>query len=458
MTAGNLFDRIVTTDRLLAATGGEAWLTAMLDAEVALARAQADTGVIPHEAAAAIEAASRSQDFDVTAIAEDARLGGNPVIPLVETLRTKVAEAGKDWVHWGATSQDILDTAAVLVARRSGRMILEDLARLAAGCATLADEHRDSLMTARTLLQPALPTTFGAKAAGWLFATIESRSMLAGSLDGLPAQLGGAGGTLASLGSVGPAVVEAYSARLGLKVPLMPWHAVRTPLVALSSSLAIVAGTSAKIAVDVALLMQAEVAEASEPAAPGRGASSTLPHKRNPVGAAAVGAAAKRCAALAGSMFGSLSGEHERSLVAWPVEWQTLGELLALAGGAVARSAETVHGLEVDVTTMKANLTARAGALLAENVSLALTGRLGRQASRGAVAKALAASADSSVHAVAAALLAEPDVAAASTLAEVSGLLDPGGYLGSASVWIDRVLSAAAAVTAGDETGVSWPT
>jgi len=228
--------------------------------------------------------------------------------------------------------------------------------------------------------------------------------------------------------------------------------------VALSSALAIAAGTSAKIAVDVALLMQAEVAEVSEPAAPGRGASSTLPHKRNPVGAAAVGAAAKRCAALAGSMFESLSGEHERSLVAWPVEWQTLGDLLALAGGAVARSAETVNGLEVDVTAMKANLTGRAGALLAENVSLALTGRLGRQASRNAVAKALAASADGSTHAVAAALLADPAVAAASTLGELSGLLDPGGYLGSASVWIDRVLSAAAGVTAGEEAGVSWST
>ncbi|MGC8513324.1 MAG: lyase family protein [Acidimicrobiales bacterium] len=456
MIADNLFDRIVTTDRLLAATGGEAWITAMLDAEVALAKAEADTGVIPHEAAKAIESASRPKDFDVATIARAARLGGNPVIPLVEMLRAKVASAGKDWVHWGATSQDILDTAAVLVSRRSGRMILEDLARLASGCASMADEHRGSLMTARTLLQPALPTTFGAKAAGWLFATTESRAMLATSLENLPAQLGGAGGTLASLGSQGLAVAEAYSTRLGLKVPPMPWHAVRIPLVALSSALAIAAGTSAKISGDVALLMQAEVAEVSEPAAPGRGASSTLPHKRNPVGAAAVGAAARRCAALAGSMFESLSGEHERSLVAWPVEWQTLGDLLALAGGAVARSAETVNGLEVDVKAMNANLAARAGALLSENVSLALTGRLGREASRAAVARALAASPDGSSGSVAAALLADPVVAAASTPDEVGDLLDPGGYLGSVAVWIDRVLSAAADSTAQDERGVQW--
>ncbi len=458
VTSDSLFERIVTTDPLLAATGGEAWLNAMLDAEVALAKAQAGTGLIPQEAATAIEAVSRSEDFDLAAIAQGARLGGNPVIPLVEMLRAKLPSAGRDWVHWGATSQDILDTAAVLVARRAGRLILDDLARLASGCASLADEHRGTLLTARTLLQPALPTTFGTKAAGWLFATTESRVLLSASLDNLPAQLGGAGGTLASMGSKGPAVAGSYSAFLGLKASPMPWQAVRTPLVVLSSALAIVAGTSAKIAGDVALLMQAEVAEAFEPAAPGRGASSTLPHKRNPVGAAAVGAAARRCAALAGTMFESLSGEHERSLVAWPVEWQTLGDLLALAGGAVARCAETVNGLEVDVTAMKANLTARAGALLAENVALALTGRLGREASRTAVANALEASANSSASTVAAALLADPAVAAVSTPGEVSKLLEPAEYLGSAEVWIDRVLSEAADVTARYESGTTWTT
>lgn len=440
MITDSLFDHIVTTDELLAATGAEAWLTAMLDAEAALAQAEAVTGVIPPEAAEAIEAASKPENFDVASIARQARNGGNPVIPLVEALSTLVGEAGRNWVHWGATSQDILDTAAVLVSRRAGQVIVDDLDRLAGACASLAEAHRGSLMTGRTLLQPALPTTFGFKVCGWLLGVTDSADMLEPALESLPAQLGGAVGTLASLGPQGPAVVEAFARVLGLRVPIMSWHSVRVPIVALSSALAVAAGTSAKISGDIALLMQAEVAEASEPGSRGRGGSSTLPHKRNPVGAAAVGAAARRSAVLAGAMLESLVGEHERHLVSWPVEWQTLSDLLALAGGAVSRTVETVAGLEVNPTRMAINVDARAGTLLSERVAVNLAARIGRSAAKEAVAHALEHSAGPGSSEVLDALLDDPSVAAVTSRAELEGLLDASGYLGSASLWIDRAL------------------
>lgn len=442
MISDSLFDLIVTTDELLAATGAEAWLAAMLDAEVALARAEAAVGVIPAEAATAIEVVSKPHNFDLASIARDARNGGNPVIPLVEALTALTSEAGRDWVHWGATSQDILDTAAALVARRAGCIVLDDLARLAQACAFLAEAHRGSLMTGRTLLQPALPTTFGFKAAGWLLGATDSADMLEPALEHLPAQLGGAVGTLASLGSAGPAVVEAYAGILGLRVPIMPWHSVRTPIVSVSCALAVCAGISAKISGDVAMLMQSEVAEAFEPGGRGRGGSSTLPHKRNPVGAAAVGAAARRSATLAGGMFESLVGEHERHLVSWPVEWQTLGDLLALAGGAVSRTVETVTGLEVDTARMATNTRSLSGMLLSERVALTLAPRLGRSAAKEAVARAVDRSADRSAAAVAAALIGDPSVAAVSSRDELEVLLDAGGYLGSADLWIDQALEA----------------
>ncbi len=440
MSADRLFAHIVTTDDLLAATGDRAWLRALLDAEAALARAEAQAGVIPAAAAAAITAACRSAQFDPDQIGREARGGGNPVIPLVQRLGEVVGPAGREWVHWGATSQDIVDTAAVLVARRAGRLISGKLEVLAEGCAGLAVEHRRSVMVGRTLLQPALPITFGLKAAEWLLGVTDCRAALHGAITSLPAQLGGAAGTLASLAERGPAVVAAFAAELDLPEPVMPWHTARQPLAALAGALGVSAGTAAKISGDVALLMQSEVAEAFEPSAPGRGGSSTLPHKRNPVGAAAVGAAARRATALVGLFHESVAGEHERHLVSWPVEWQTLGELLALAGGAVARTAETVSGLEVDTAAMADRVGRLAGSLLAERVSLALADRLGRAGARRSVTEAGRAAVDSTAAALRAALLSDPAVAEVLTGAELDELLDPAGYLGSCDVWIDRAL------------------
>ena len=343
-----LFSAIVTTDELPAATGDDAWLQAMLDAEAALARAEAAAGVIAVEVADAIADCCRSDRFDAAELGRAARGGGNPVIPLVQSLMAMVPESWRQWVHFGATSQDILDTAAVLIARRAGTLILGHLDALAAGCAGLAQRHRATIMTGRTLLQPALPITFGFKAAEWLVAVTDCRAEVAASIHRLPAQLGGAVGTLAALGDRGPAVAESFARQLDLPAAVVPWSTDRQRMARYAGALVVASGTAAKIAGDVALLMQPEVGEAAEPAAPGRGGSSTLPQKRNPVGAAAVGAAARRAVGLGSVFWGALAGEHERSVSAWPAEWQSLSELIVLAGGAVARTGETVLGLEVD--------------------------------------------------------------------------------------------------------------
>jgi len=437
----DLFSPVVTTAELLAATGSRAWLTAMLDAEAALARAEASLGVIPAAAAEAIAAACHPDRFDAGALGSEARGGGNPVIPLVGRLSSVVGAEGREWVHWGATSQDILDTAAVLVARRAGRIVAADLARLAEGCAALAERHRRTVMVGRTLLQPALPITLGMKAAGWLVGVTDCRASLLMSLDALPVQLGGAAGTLASLGERGPAVLARFAAELGLPEPVMPWHSSRQPVAGLAAALGLAAGTAEKISGDVALLMQEEVGEAFEPAASGRGGSSTLPHKRNPVGAAAVGAAARRAEALVGLYFRSLAGEHERHLVSWPVEWQSLGDLLSLAGGAVARTAETVAGLEVDERAMAERVRSLAGQLMSERVSLALSARLGRAAAREAVGEAARRATDASAAAFGSSLLSDAKVSPVLSSEELDGLLDPSGYLGSSDAWIDRALA-----------------
>ncbi|MDE3203288.1 MAG: 3-carboxy-cis,cis-muconate cycloisomerase [Acidobacteriota bacterium] len=431
---------MVSTDEFLAATGDAAWLEALLGAEAALARAEATVGVIPASAARAISAACRAAGFDAADLGRAARAGGNPVIPLVARLTAAVDPEARPFVHWGATSQDILDTAAVLVARRAGSLIVSALDRLAAGCAELAGRHRDTVMTGRTLLQPALPVTFGLQAAGWLVGVTDCRLNLTGALSGLAVQLGGAAGTLASLGPDGPAVLRAFAAELQLPEPVMPWHTSRQRLAALAGALATAAGTAAKVSGDIALLMQHEVGELYEPAAPGRGGSSTLPHKRNPVGAAAVGAAARRASALVGLFHDGLAGELQRHLVSWPVEWQSLGDLLALAGGAVARTAETVEGLEVRGDVMARRVEALAGLLLSERLSLALAPQMGRDAARQAVRDAGLRALDTSAAAFAEALAADPHISAVVTAAELSELLDPRGYLGANDAWIDRAL------------------
>jgi 3-carboxy-cis,cis-muconate cycloisomerase len=438
---GGLFAPIVTSDEMLVATSDRAWLQALLDVEAALAGAEADAGMIPVDAAAAISQCCVADRFDPDQLGRAARLGGNPVIPLVQALTAAVPEDARRWVHWGATSQDILDSAAMVVTKRALAPVDGDLAGLAAGCADLADRHRQTLMAGRTLLQQALPITFGLKASGWLVAVLDARAQLTAVHARLAVELGGAAGTLASLGRGGPVVAARLAVRLGLAEPVVPWHTARQRVAELAAALGEVAGTAAKIAMDVALLMQSEVGEAFEPFAPGRGGSSTLPQKRNPVGAAAVSAAARRAHALLPVIFGAMIAEHERAVGGWQAEWQTMTELLQLAGGATARVRETIEGLEVDTQRMADNLAASGGLLMAERVTAHLSHSVDPATAR-QVVQAAGRRSQQSGRPFAAELLEEPVLARLLSADELEELLDPAGYLGATAAFIDRALQA----------------
>ena len=348
-----MFDRLFVPGEARAALAGSAWVEAMLQAEQALARAQAGAGVIPQAAADAI-GACRADAFDPAAIADAGRSPGNPVEPFVRALREAVGSDAAEDVHKGATSQDILDTAAMLVTRRVLELILAELDQLAARCAELAETHRSTPMVGRTLLQQAVPVSFGLKAAGWLVAVVEARAALARiEHERLAVQLGGAAGTLAPLGREAPEVLRLYAAELGLQEPTLPWHTNRTRIAELGSALAVAAGVAAKIGLDVGLLSQNEVGEVAES---DPGASSSMPHKRNPVGSVIAVACARQVEAHAGVLTASLLQEQERAFGAWHAEWPALVGALGYTSGAVAGANRALDGLGVDVERMEANL------------------------------------------------------------------------------------------------------
>ncbi|HEY8479058.1 MAG TPA: 3-carboxy-cis,cis-muconate cycloisomerase [Spirillospora sp.] len=336
-----------------AATGDAAYLTAMLDAETALARAQAGLGIIPADAAEAIAAAADPGRFDVAALARRARASGNPVVPLVADLRAAAGPAGRH-VHRGATSQDIVDTAAMLVAARTRHVILAHLDRALDALAGLAARHRDTPMVARTLGRQALPTTFGAKAANWLLGCLDARARLAATP--LPVQLGGPAGTLDAFGDRAADVVAAFARETGLDRPVLPWHTRRTPVAELASALALTAGALGKIATDVWLLSQSEVGEAAEPAGEGRGGSSSMPHKRNPAMSVLIRSAALQAPAQAQVVLAAQAAPHERPAGEWHAEWQPLRECLRLTGGAAETAADLLAGLDVSPERMRAAL------------------------------------------------------------------------------------------------------
>ncbi len=440
MTGDRLFAPIFSTDEVLAATGDAAWLRALLDAEAALAGAEADCGVIPGPAAETIAAACpRAGRFDPAALGRAARRDGNPVIPLVAALRAAVPRSAASWVHWGATSQDMLDTAAMLVAGRALAPIDTALGRTAEGCAGLARAHADLVMAGRTLLQQALPISFGLKAAGWLAGVDDARSDLRLARSRLAVQLGGAAGTLAALGGAGPAVLRAFARRLDLSEPVLPWHTARQRVSGLAGALGTVAGTAAKICTDVVLLAQNEIGEVTEAAF---GGSSALPHKRNPAAAVSVLAACRRALALVPVLQAALVAEHERAVGGWQAEWESLSQLLALAGGAAAGVAQVVAGLEIRPAAMAANLAASGGLLLAERVVLTVAARTGDHAgARQAVAQAVETAAGLG-RGFAEALTRDPLVGTVLSRTQIDELLDPAGYLGATAVWIERALAA----------------
>lgn len=420
-----------------------AQLQAMLDFEAALARAEARTGVIPRATAPAIAAHCRADAFDLAELAAATARAGNPAIPVVKRLTALVAAGNAEaarFVHWGATSQDVMDTGLVLQLRTALGLLDADLARLSDQLATLAERYRGTPLAGRTWLQHALPVTFGLKAAGWLSATLRHRMRLVELRPRLLVlQFGGAAGTLAALGERGLAVSEALARELELDLPDLPWHGHRDRLAEAAGALALLVGSLGKIARDVSLLMQTEVGEALEPAGEGRGGSSTMPHKRNPLSCAVILAAATRAPGLAATLLAAMPQEHERGLGGWHAEWTTLPELVVLTAGALRQSVEMISGLEVDPARMRANLEATAGQILAEAVMMALGARLGRLAAHDLIERACHEAAAQGRH-LREVLEADQTVTAHLSPAELERLFDPEAYVGQASALVARAL------------------
>jgi 3-carboxy-cis,cis-muconate cycloisomerase len=438
---GGLFGGVFARGPVAAQVDDRAMLQALLDAEAALARASAAAGVIPAAAAAAIAGCCDPGRFDVDALGRASAAAGNPVVPLVRALAEQLPEEAAAHVHQGATSQDVLDTAASLVAWRALGPLLEDLAAAAGACARLAEAHRGTVLAGRTLLQQAVPVTFGLKAAGWLVGLDETRLRLAEvRRRTLAVQLGGAAGTLAGFGDRGLAVLAGFAAELGLAEPTVPWHAVRARPAALAGALGACAGVLGKVARDVALLAQNEVAEVRE-GGEGRGGSSAMPHKRNPVAAVAVAACAARVPGLVATMLAVMPQEHERAAGGWHAEWEPQRELLWLVGAAASWGRELLEHLEVDADRMRANLEAAGGLPLAEAAAAALAGPLGRRHAREVVEAASRRAAEDG-RALREVLLASPEVAGGLDGADLDKALDPAAQLGAAGALVDRALAA----------------
>lgn len=423
----------------------QACVQGMLDFEAALARTQARVGVIPSSVVGTICAHCTTTEIDFDKLADAAASAGNLAIPLVKQLTAVVAKDNQEaskYVHWGATSQDAIDTGLVLQLRRALDLIDADLAALAAALAEQAQRHRDTPVVGRTWMQHALPITFGLKLAGWLDAVLRHQERLAQLRPRVLAlQFGGAAGTLASLGEQGMHVAQALAEELQLALPDTPWHTQRDRVVEVASVLGMLTGSLGKTARDMSLHIQTDVAEAFEPAAEGRGGSSTMPHKRNPVGCAAVLACATRVPALVSTMLSGMVQEQERALGGWQAEWDTLPDIVQLCAGALQQMRHVIAGLQVDAARMRSNLDATHGQIMAESVMLALGAKLGRLNAHQLVEAACHRASKDGTH-LRDVLLQDPAVNAELTRAQIEHLLDPAAYLGQATAFVDRVLHA----------------
>ena len=421
-----------------------AYLQHMLDFEAALARAEAATGVIPARAADPIAKACKAGLFDLDALAEAATRSGNLAIPLVKALTANVAKADPDaarYVHWGATSQDVIDTATMLGLRAAIDALLSDTDRAIAGFAKLAAKHRDTAMVARTWLQHALPMPFGLKLAEYAAALHRSRTRLQRlRSEGLALQFGGAAGTLAALGDKGLLVADKLAQELELPLPDAPWHTHRDRIAEAASVFAILAGTCGKIARDLQLLMQTDVAEAFEPSGEGRGGSSTMPHKRNPVAAATALAAATMAPGLAATIFAAQVQDHERSAGPWHAEWPTLPMLLLVTSGALAATVDIAEGLEVDAARMRVNLEATQGLIMAEAVTMALAETIGKSEAHHLVETASKKAVADKKH-LRDILAKDPKVTAHLSADKLAKLFEPMAYQGVSQALIDRLLA-----------------
>jgi 3-carboxy-cis,cis-muconate cycloisomerase len=439
--AGELFRPIFVPERFSEAVSGRAWIRAMLEAEGALALAQARAGLIPRQAAETIVSCCDAESFVPEEIGREGRAQGNPVPPLVRALTRAVSEVSEDaafHVHKGATSQDIMDTAAMLVSRHALGLILAEIDGISAACARLADTYRDTMMPGRTLLQQALPTTFGKKAAGWLVSVLEAGTRLREMRQsGLAVQLGGAAGTLASLGPAGTKVLGELARELELAEPVIGWHTDRVRISEIGSALSLVAGVLGKISQDVILMAQTEIGEVAEPAGEGRGGSSTLPHKRNPILSVIAAANVRRVLDLSHTLQAAMVGEHERAAGAWHSEWEALSDALALTGGAAAAVREVTVGLEIYPEKMLENLDATGGLLLAENVVTVAAQHLGRLEAHDLIEEASQRALENGKPLREELLSGLGEILSEE---EIDAALDPAHYLGSAGEFVDRAL------------------
>jgi 3-carboxy-cis,cis-muconate cycloisomerase len=440
-----LLSPLFTSDLMHGVFSDRRRLQEMLHFEAGLARAQARLGIIPSAVVPTIESQCRAELFDFEKLGRDAALAGAVAIPMVKELTALVAlrdqEAGR-FVHWGATSQDAMDTGLILQLRDALDLIEKDLAAVAAELARLSEAHQHTLIAGRTWLQQALPVTFGLKAAGCLSAIERHRARIKEMRPRvLVVQFGGAVGTLAALGAKGMEVVDALAKELKLGVPDLPWHAHRDRVAEVGATLGLLVGTLGKIARDISLLMQTEIGEAFEPTAAGRSGSSTMPQKRNPVGSAVALSAAIRVPALVSIMLTAMVQENERGMGNWHAEWETLPEICILTAGALAHIRRVLEGLEIDKERMAMNLETTHGQILAESVMMALAAHIGRLQAHDLVERACRRAREQDRH-LRDVLIEDSIVRAHLSVSDLERLFDPGNYLGSAGMMVDRVLNA----------------
>ena len=442
--AARLIESLATTEPLADLFSDQSVLQAMLDFESALARAEARVGVIPRSAANAIRKAAKAETFDIANLAVATLRAGTPGIPLAKALTDKVRTTDADaagYVHWGATSQDVADTALVLLLKRAEPILSGDLVRLRRALKKLSQEHKQTVMLGRTLVQPAPPITFGLKAAGWAASVQRSKENLDSAFSPvLVLQLGGASGTLASLGKKGVDVARVLAGELKLGFPEAPWHTQREALATLMCACGVLTGALGKIARDISLLMQAEIAEVAEPGGNGRGGSSTMPHKRNPIACTLTLAAAQRVPGLVASFLSGMVQEHERGAGGWQAEWPTVGSIIQATGLAVASMAEVAEGLTVNASRMRSNIEATHGAIFAERAMMLLGAKLGRDVAHKILQDALKKSTKQKRH-LSEVLAKIPEIANHLDRTALRRLESPEQYLGSAEVFRKALLS-----------------
>ena len=439
-----LLGHLFTTEEMRAIFSDQRRIQAMLDFEAALGRALARVGVIPRASVAAIESKCDAKLFSMETLAQEAALAGNLAIPMVKQLTalvTKSDEKAGGFVHWGATSQDAIDTGTVLQVRDALDLVEQALVKLCDALARICETHKSTLLAGRTWLQQGPPVTLGLKAAGWLAAVERHRERVAEIRKRvLVLQFGGAVGTLAALGDRGPAVAAALAEELKLALPSLPWHAHRDRFAEVATTMGLLVGSLGKIARDISLMAQTEVGEAAEPSAPGRGGSSTMPQKRNPVGSAVVLAAAIRVPALVSVMLTSMVQEHERGLGGWHAEWETLPEICTLSAGALAHLTQVLSGLEINSSKMSANLDITHGLILAEAVSVALGEKIGRMPAHKIVEKTSRRAMETS-RPFPDVLTEDAEIRKHFSAEDVKRLLEPKNYTGSAEAMVEKVLS-----------------